>query len=499
MTNVFIYLKNVITFTMLAAFVGVVYPAGAAMLGDLYVPPLPSPGTGPAHPKSLWRIFLPSTYPARCGDGSLPAFYVRAAPTGSLYPNDWVFHMPGGGSGFEANTILEVWMGVSSKGPGGVTHLSSNWANESMPAKGIHSASITNPFADFNHVYIDKCTLDLFTGAMTASMVTTIDVTDYTTATTVPAGTAYDVEFRGRQIIEATIDYLKNPPTGILSYSPCPSGDSCDEVTLPDLDDAVEVLWTGSSGGGRSATHSADYVAQVLLPNAHVRLVMDAAFGPGAELMDDYHNPKGAATYSLYEGNYNGFDPESGTVPIVFYSGSESTRFLTWGANQDVSCLTFHDAALGGDGNQWKCTDEIHVLMNHVTTPFFVREDRNDSNSTNQGTCWSVDWRANPTDCYYNVNKYSLGVAFQIDNLLEFMTAAEEATSMTAPPSGFAPRCRQHVGLTDNTVFFNNGIFDPAMGGIDRNFVDVLWDWYSNSWSGVLIEPIASGALSLSC
>ncbi|MFY9269207.1 MAG: pectin acetylesterase-family hydrolase [Candidatus Manganitrophaceae bacterium] len=463
------------------------------LLADLFTPPLAPGGTGPGHPRSLWKIPLPASYPARCGDGSLPVFYLRAALPGSLHPNDWVFHLPGGGSNTDPDEILRMWMGVGHKSGGGPTHLSSLWANESKPAEGIHSADAANPFADFNQVFIDKCTLDLFTGTATASLTTTADITDLSGATTVPAGTTYDVAFGGRQIIEGVIDYLKNPPSSPLTYFPCSGGEVCPAVSLPDLDAAVEILWTGSSGGGSSAIHSADWVA-AFLPNAHLRLVVDAAFHPGAELMDDYHNPKGSADISLYEGEY-GFDPEAGTASILFYSGSESITFQTWGAGRDTSCMAFHDATAGGDGNQWKCTDEIHVLMHHVTLPFFIRNDRNDPNLTNNGNCWSVEWNLSGS-CYYNLNKYSLGVGYQMDDLLLFMAEAEEAASMTAAPSGFAPRCRQHVGLTSNVAFFQNGIDDS---GIDRNFVDVLWDWYANGWSGVLIEPTASGPLPGSC
>lgn len=42
----------------------------------------------------------------------------------------------------------------------------------------------------------------------------------------------------------------------------------------------------------------------------------------------------------------------------------------------DSSCLSWH--GLNDPGTEWQCADPIHVLANHVTTPFFVRHDLQD-------------------------------------------------------------------------------------------------------------------------
>lgn len=485
-------LTGIVSLLLLIFFLTGTAPATAQQsLSALYTPSWLTGGGGPpATANALWKVALPGSYAARCGDGSLPAFYVRAASALSAHPNHWAFHMPGGGSSADPNALLAMWLGVGHKGPQGPTHLSNQWARDSKPAQGIHSASAANPFADFNHVFIEKCTTDLFTGSVTAVMTTTRDITDLPGLTPFPAGTTYKVEFRGRQIIEDVIDYLL---TGV-TYTPTSGAGT--PVAMPLLSNAVAILWTGSSGGGRSAIHSADAVAALIqanAPNAQVRLVADAAFGPGAELLDDHHHPTGSAATSLYEGTYTNLDPQSGTSPDDYYAGEEWNTFQTWGAGHDVSCLTYH--AVSND--QWKCTDEIHVLMHHVTTPFFVRQDRQDPNATDKGTCWKVDWRANPGDCYYSARKFSQLLGFQMQDVLLQPTSAEEATSMTAAPAGFAPRCRQHVGLTNNAAFFRHGI--TGSGGVEHDFVDMLGVWFQTGQPGILVEPTVSGSLPLSC
>jgi Pectinacetylesterase len=474
-------------------------------LRDVYMPPLVA-GNGPARLTSLWKIPLPDAlYPdARCGDGSIPVFYVRAAPVNSIHRNDWVFSLPGGGSFSIADSIIERWLGVDKKGASGPTHLSTHWAKKSMQASGIHNPNrIKNQFADFNHVHIDKCTLDLFTGTTTATLTTTKDITDITGSITVPQYTTFDVEFRGRKILEGIVDYLRNPGLGGVSYFPCISTNECQDISVPSLDDAENILWSGSSGGGKSVIHSADMVFDMFAnTNANVKLVVDAAHQPGPQILDDYHNPAGNPAFSVYDGGY-GFDPVTNSDMANYFALTRLAKFLTWnpsGSSRDHSCLAYHAGV-----DEWKCTDETHVLMNHIATAFFVRQDQFDAVYTQQGTCWWVPWATVP-GCYTlgpfsSVESFAKVAEGQMQDLINLTASAEEVLSPVAgfpsistAAAGFSPRCSTHVALTNDKGYFVDSIFD---GAIDWSFSNRLEDWYFAGAINVLVEPTGAAPITL--
>ena len=433
----------------LAVALSVAVPAAHAdTLFDLFAPP-GGVGPGPRDPASLWRVpVVGRPAGARCADGSDPILYVRAAPPGSSHPNDWIFYMSGGGSGIDPDHLLNSWMN------GEKNELSSRWDDESLNASGILGGRVANPFRDWNVVKVDKCTMDRYQGTRRVTLTTTMDV-PRPGGGVVPAGTAYDIWFHGALILADAVDLLRN---GNATYVDAAGL----QVTMPDLDDARTVLWTGSSGGAKAALMTVDWAAATLLPpTAEVRLVADAGFYPAAELLADAQ-ANGLVTGSIYDGSYV-FDAQAGTSPQTFYDTTDRAEADTWGAHQviDQSCMTAHL------GSEWKCFDEEHVLMHHVEKATFVRQDLYDRNHLTP--CWQVAWRANETDCYLpgatplaNAQRIATAVLWQLADFNQSLARREEPAA--AAPIGFAPRCGQHVGLTNDAAFFVQGIADPVTG-----------------------------------
>jgi hypothetical protein len=449
--------------------------AGAATLYDLYRPP-GAPGPGPRNATSLWRVWVKDAGQAsRCADDSDPTIYVRAAPIGSAHADDWVFHIPGGGSGTDADALLFRWS------HGEHQELSSRWADQSRNPGGILSGDRANPFRDWNVVNIDKCTMDLFLGTRQAAL-TTANAVPLPGGSSVPAGTTYDIYFHGGRIVADAIELLRGGNVRYLDHTQR-------LVTLPDLDFARRILWTGSSGGGQGATLNADWVRSLLPATADVRLVADASFFPGAELLYDAQQ-QGWITGSIYDGLF-GFDAQSQSRSDVHYDTARRQDMERWGAQValDQSCLAAHS------GQDWMCFDDAHVLMNHIGMRVFVRQDLNDRNHLSP--CWQVEWRAGAADCYLpsapppaEAERYALATQWQFADLARLPADNDEGASASAPV-GFGPRCGQHVGLTNDDGFFRHGVVDPATNQ-EVTFAVALQAWVRGA--GVTrVEPTRSG------
>src|SRR5688572_25064525 len=149
---------------------------GTHHLGDLELIPNTYPEDGgayhytssmgpPSGTPTLWKVPV-AVGDAACLDFSTPAFYVRAAPETSPHRDDWIFFIPGGGSVQLFDPILEKWFG------GDHGEMSTRWAPPEIAARGIFRTA-DNPFADFNMVFIHKCSSDRFMGRKASSVLVT--------------------------------------------------------------------------------------------------------------------------------------------------------------------------------------------------------------------------------------------------------------------------------------------------------------------------------------
>ncbi len=162
------------------------------------------------------------------------------------------------------------------------------------------------------------------------------------------------------------------------------------DETLPPLDDATTILFVGHSGGAHGLMHNIDRLAADLAAHgvtADVRAAFDAHFIIAQETEAAF---TGAG--DLYDHIWSGTSPaiDAFTYDDAFWApgGGRHTQYTTWDAQIDQSCLDAH--APTGDGH--RCHDPVHVLLNHISTPFFIREDVRDSNHSNRVEDHELVW-----------------------------------------------------------------------------------------------------------
>lgn len=180
---------------------------------------------------------------AVCNDGSPAIYYFRkGSGTGT---KNWVIFLSGGGFCYSVDSCNA--RKISS--PGLMTSLGKP---ATFTAHGILSDSaISNPdFYNANHVAIPYCSSDLWSGNREKSQATG------------------GHEFRGRRIVRAVIQDLKN------------------RVVSPNLSTANRVLFTGTSAGGVGVMIHADWLA-AQLPSANVRGINDAGWTP--DILPDWN------------------------------------------------------------------------------------------------------------------------------------------------------------------------------------------------------------------
>jgi len=455
-----------------------VQPGDALFALPLWPAQLPVGNTGFAYTLSmpagtnLWKVPLPAEPAAPvCLDFSEPVFYVRAAPASSAHRNDWVIFIPGGGSVQSLDGALTGWF------EGAHGEMSSRWAPPSIGPGGIlDPLDVRNPFAEFNMVFIHKCSYDRFMGRRLSYAETTR--TNRAIAGVIPggssmevgvmlaAGTTVKLAFRGHDIVDGVIDALAD---STVDYD-----DGNGPVTMPSLADADTVLFIGHSGGSRGATMIVDEVAARIhgsAPSADVRLVMDAGFDPGAESVVN------GATYPAT--SYPTFDPANGGAPLDTAADLLSGFTSIWNADGDATCLA-------NEANDAVCGDVFHVLMNWVETPMFVRQDLADvGHNTGKNAagddvadCWQTPWDTDPDTCYGDTFAQAGAVLDQIDDLALMRSQALTHTVLGTtlkPPSGFFPACGYHNGAQTDAGFYSTLTTTLGLSG---SYATTLWLWY---------------------
>jgi len=145
----------------------------------------------------------------------------------------------------------------------------------------------------------------------------------------------------------------------------------------------------------------------------------------------------------------------------------------TWRVQHDSSCLAAHPR-----GDAWKCRDPIHVLMNHVSTPFMLREDFTDSNHSSVHDDHQVDWgppalyphcQGTPCPPKFKVPaEHRPRLEEQADRLwTDFPSRSELALGTDGSLGGagltpsfaiWMPNCGVHAGVYDDDQFFRTTI-----------------------------------------
>ena len=372
---------------------------------------------------------------AVCNDGS-PAIFYYAPSTGQQDRNKWLIFLQGGGSCTSGQKCAERWCHVDTNY--GMDKMSSTLAKPQIRGNGFLAPEARNRFSTWNRVLIYYCSSDQWFGAKTSTA----------TASSANSTVEFEIQFRGSQIVEGVLDTLRNATPGgrrrISRHDVQSDGDA-----WPDLDAATHVIFAGASGGGNGVKNNADRVgAKLRTTNPGLqdyRVIIDASFTFETTNLDYTKttmcadNPAGCSYASFYQG-------VSTAVDKNFHGG-----------RGDESCITYH--ASREPGSEWVCTDKDHVLLHHITTPFFVHQDLQDPQVGGDGF---VDLGlGTPVD-------FAQGVEAALRNF----PPAEEPRG--AEPGRFAPQCMTHEAFTNNSDVFNlevNGI----------TWHDTVWNWWTHA------------------
>lgn len=393
------------------------HPLISDALADV-CPDAGSPGEWPnslAKGEDMHRVTL--DYPgAVCNDGTPAVMFVRRGA--EARQGRWVFHVQGGGGCGDHKSCTDRWCGDQGIYDG--SKMSSSWAPETIGGKGILQISDDNPFADANHVFLYYCSSDSWVGRKSGAVLEPREGED---------GEPLTLHFRGHTIIEGAVDAL---------FAGATSDDGA--VELPTLDTASEVLWTGVSAGSGGAQYNADWFASHFDPSqTSVYGVFDAGFRPVPQAMPDASFAE--ALQAQAKARYD-------EVSLPLYDA-----FL------DQSCLDAQP-----EGEAWRCLDATSVLLDHVTTPFFLRTDLRDPVSSEGFMALGPGLAA-----FAQASLMTLPLIHAADE------SAAEAAAYVRKPGIYAPSCKQHVAITNNAYFGATTLQGPEGGA--HTFSSALAAW----------------------
>lgn len=386
---------------------------------------------------------------SRCNDGTPAIMYIRppaANYNGSLLsPADykqerWVIQFQGGGGCRDAASCYERWCGLT--GIDRAAAMSTNAAYGAIPGtQGIWKRNpAVNAFAGYNQVWLRYCSSDNWIGS------------DSHAGLAGTGGVTYDIEFNGEAIVNDAFDRLLAP--GGVGPDPNPFWSD----RLPSLVTAEEIILVGDSAGGNGLRHHLDRLAERLrnevLGDVRIMAVIDAGNPPG------YWNTPLAW----------GATPDA---PISYAdlltNEMEDTTVDLWGADDsalDASCLDpAYAAAHVADGGSHPqvCYDTTYTLFNHITTPFFVRQDINDP----LGREKYMDWQM-----FSSLPPYWAAQRSFLTGLVGYAGGLEP---IAVAPGVFVPNCALHVSINADSFFTHAVRFPGPVAGASFHDLVVAW------------------------
>lgn len=401
---------------------------------------------------------------SQCNDGSPAVMYIRPAtawyagpqlPQQAIEPERWVIVFDGGGGCGTADECLERWCGLVTYDTAG--KMSSLGAYDAIyGGAGILNRNwFLNDFAGYNHVLLHYCSSDNWVGS------------EIHTGLTPSAGPAYDIEFNGEAIVNAAFSRLLS--LGGTAPDPQPAAEFWND-SLPSLRTAEEIVLVGLSAGGGGLRHHLDRLESwlrgaVFSPEVRISGVIDAGMTPGL------WSP--AITWGAVPG-----------APLSYadyLSTLAADRHAFWGTDPsalDASCLdpawTVAHNAVGVHPEI--CYDTTYTLFNHITTPFFARQDIHDT----LGDDRYADWQLYPS-----------APAFRAAQAAQLFATAAFAGGLE--PIAFTPgvsgtHCLQHVTVLTGDFFTDVPVF-PAGWPPGLSFHDLLSNWLYGGGPPRQVQP----------
>jgi hypothetical protein len=455
------------------------------------------------------RVFLDSNPDVRCIDGTMPVMYVDKAictlPAGCgkglaqgdpIESNRWLFSFSGGDS------CNGERCGIFYLQPDARVFMSSAAKPLLKEMEGIHTPDpVRNPhFAGYNRVRVEKCTFDRYMGRSSEA------APGGAIRSTLPDGTtiSYNAYHHGFLIIEEAFKRLENG----LRYTtwrqsmrrrPCCGPQTSSVVerqeSLPPLADAERVLFIGDSNASHGLYHNLDHLAAELaaMPGfaGDVRGFFDENFLPSVENEAAFAStvPANADLYSsIWSGTTKGRG-ETFTYDGERYHATNVSdiEYGVQGAVHDASCEDAHAAS----GTAWQCRDRQHVLFNHVTTPFLVRQDFTDPNRDHLDAPnghwirWGDPGRftycpdSEPCDPRFNPAEFRARLEKQMETLLTLAwTKSELARGIDRTPAplptmfAWMPACGEHEGSFADDSFFASTISTDTTSFTLRQWIE---------------------------
>lgn len=347
----------------------------------------PENGVSPGN--DLHKVTLDEYPNALCNDGSPAIMYVRRAASPAA-ENKWIIHQQPGGSCSSYEVCLERWCGIQYD----ASKMSSKFAPPATNGSGIFARNDDNAFGPANQVYVYYCSSDTWVGRRSDA------VLEDPTGANVP----FRLHFRGHDILEAVADALAKGVT---------SDDGVEK--LPSLANATEVLFSGSSAGSFGMTESLDWWA-AKVPGAKTFGMLDSIYLPLPEDVDD------AAIQAKYQ---SGLEAQA------------ALRLSLYQAFGDESCRAAHP---GKDA--YLCELTTHVQLNHLTTPFFTRQDYSDP-----VTYGYLEVAGASLEQYAKWTRASM---LRVSKVTE---NAEEKGAITKAPGLYGTDCGQHIVMLNSPWF----------------------------------------------
>lgn len=373
---------------------------------------------------------------AVCNDGTPAVMYVRGY-TDEALADTWSIHLQGGGQCSGYASCVVRWCGLDY-------YDSSKMSSRDLPLDiagfGIYDAEAPNVLAGANQVFFYYCSSDAWRSQGRAEYSPEgLDLVADSSVELPEELPAYRMYRRGHTILAAGLNELAE---GLVADG---------GETLPPLQEAARVVFSGTSGGSIGARVNADFVRERLAPNGtEVVALFDAAHIPSGDLVTEPHATDLRTQKDL--GWSLALETED-RLPYV-----------------DESCWQH----LGGSEDEGLCFDADYLMLNHITTPFFVRQDLRDLGDAVEGVGLAE-------------SQFQEAAVQMLGSLFTIQDTAVEGDAIEVVPGAYGPNCAQHVALESTNWWAVGTVQDEA--GVDWSFQHAVLAWYGGASVSVVDEP----------